>query len=208
MDNFPDYILDALRRVGLARREYQEYASIEALKLLQDGFNAEINLPPGTGKTLISQIIGCIWLRQNDRDRRKVLCIVPTSNLLGQHFQYCQWWAGESKLCVPLEISPGWIRSKSIWHQKRAEQSDFWFAMPELFFNAVNNAYVPDDTLAHVGLVIIDEYDAFSVGLIRAEGHQFRFDKDFDKLAMRLMAHERRYLLMSATPARSSDKED
>ncbi len=207
MDALPDYILDALQRVGLARREYQEYASIEALKLLQAGINAEINLPPGTGKTLISQIIGCIWLKQAENSKRKVLCIVPTSNLLDQHFRYCQWWTEESGLCVPLQISAEWVRSKSVWHQKRAEQSDFWFAMPELFLNAVNNAYIMDDTLTHLGLVIIDEYDAFSVSLIRAEGHQLRFNKDFDRLVTRLMGYERRYVLMSATPAQSIDEE-
>jgi ERCC4-related helicase len=206
-DSLPDYIIAALHRAGLSRRRYQEMACLEALRLLRSGENAEINLPPGTGKTLISQIIGCIWSREGEATSAKVLCIVPTSILREQHYGYCVWWAGESGLCQPLEFTSDWVRRKGIWHQKKVEQGSFWFALPELFYNAVQSAHVPFEILDTVGLVIFDEYDAFSIGVLRAEGHKLRFTKDSERLIQLLEHKERRYLLMSATPAQHRSDE-
>jgi ERCC4-related helicase len=201
-DSLPDYIITALHRSGLSRRSYQEKACLEALRLLRGGENAEINLPPGTGKTLISQIIGCIWSRESQETSAKVLCIVPTSALREQHYTYCARWAEGSGLCKAIEFTSDWIRKKGIWHQKKVEQSNFLFALPELFFNAVQSAHVPFEILESVGLVIFDEYDAFSIGILRAEGYKLRFTKDCARLIELLEHKERRYLLMSATPAR------
>jgi hypothetical protein len=56
-------------------------------------------------------------------------------------------------------------------------------------------------------LVIFDEYDAFSIGVLRAEGYKLRFTKDSEHLIALLKQRERRYLLMSATPAQNHGDE-
>jgi len=197
----PPYVILALQRAGLGRRHYQEHACTEALKLLQDGANVEINLPPGTGKTLIGQIIGCIWIREQGK-HNKVLCVLPSSNLRQQHHEYCLRWAAEPRLCTPLEITSQWVSSKRIWHQGLAEKADFWFILPELFCNAIQSAHITGELLRRIGLVILDEYDSFSIGVLRAEGENLRFSKDFQRLLGILDRPDYRYLLMSATPAR------
>jgi ERCC4-related helicase len=196
----PDYILAALARVDLSRRAYQAVAATEALRIVRDSRNAEINLPPGTGKTLISQIVGCVWLAERRAAAEKVLCVVPSSILRRQHHDYCAWWAGT--LCKPLEISSRWRSSTGVWHQKNAQASDFWFTLPEIFCNAVDSALIPEEELDRVTLVILDEYDAFSIGVLTARGERLRFTKDYERLIEILRRRERSYLLMSATPAR------
>jgi superfamily II DNA or RNA helicase len=207
VDGLPDYILAALDRVGLSRRKYQKTASFEALSLLRRGENAEINLPPGTGKTLISQIIACIWLREGRASSQKVLCVVPSSTLREQHYDFCGWWAKGGGLCRPLEISSRWLDDKGVWHQMNVSNSDFWFALPEVFCNAVDTAYISMEQLDLISLVILDEYDAFSIAVLRAEGERLRFSKDCQRLLNLLEKRERRYLLMSATPARHREDE-
>lgn len=202
----PAYVLRALDRAGLTRRGYQEHACLEALHTLELGKNVEINLPPGTGKTLISQIIGCIWIREHAA-RNKVLCVLPSSNLRQQHHEYCFWWASESQLCIPLEITSAWISNKRVWHQGVAQRANFWFVLPELFSNAVASAHITGELLREISLVILDEYDSFSIGVLRAEGENLRFSKDFGRLFEILGRSKRSYLLMSATPARSAEED-
>jgi len=204
--SLPAYILRALDRAELSRRPYQATAATEALRAIRSGRNAEINLPPGTGKTLISQIVGCIWLVEHQM-AEKVLCVVPSSILRAQHHDYCDWWAGESKLCKPLQVSPEWKASTNVYHQVNARKTDFWFSLPEIFCNTVDSAQIPEDALDRVTLVILDEYDAFSIGILTARGQRLRFTKDYARLLEILRRRERRYLLMSATPARHHDLE-
>src|SRR4051794_27372578 len=109
LEDLPAYILHALHRVGLSRRTYQRTASLEALRILRRGKNAEINLPPGTGKTLITQIIACIWLEERITKEEKVLCIVPSSALQEQHYYYCEWWASDVTPLKPLEVNSEWL---------------------------------------------------------------------------------------------------
>lgn len=199
----PPYILVALARVGLARRQYQEHACTAALRTLEQGNNVEINLPPGTGKTLISQIIGCIWIREHPA-KNKVLFVLPSSNLRQQHHEYCFWWASESGLCLPLEITSAWISNKRVWHQGVAQKANFWFVLPEVFCNAVATAHITGDLLRDISLVILDEYDSFSIGVLRAEGENLRFSKNFERLLEILSQSKRSYLLMSATPTHST----
>jgi superfamily II DNA/RNA helicase len=202
----PEYIIRALAQAGLTRREYQEHACSEALRTLEQGKNVEINLPPGTGKTLISQIIGCIWIREK-QVRNKVLCVLPSSNLRQQHYEYCLWWAAEAGLCNPLEITSTWISNKRFWHQGVAQKADYWFVLPELFCNAISTAHITSELLRQVSLVVLDEYDSFSIGVLRAEGENLRFSKDFERLIEILGRLERSYVLMSATPARPGQDE-
>jgi RecG-like helicase len=202
----PSYILAAIDHAdGLARRIYQTTAAMEAFRILRAGGNAEINLPPGTGKTLISQIVACMWLREQ-LAAAKVLCVVPTSILRRQHFNYCEWWAG-GQLCTPLEISSEWSGSRRVWHQKSAEQSDFWFTLPQIFSNVVDTSRIPPGALDQVTLVILDEYDAFSIGILTERGQRLRFTKDYARLLEILRQRPRSYLLMSATPARHQKDE-
>ena len=198
----PPYILRALDRVELSRRIYQATAATAALRVIRGGRNAEINLPPGTGKTLISQIVGCVWLQERREAGEKVLCVVPSSVLRAQHHSYCVWWAGDARLCTPLEVSSEWKASTNVWHQVSARQTDFWFSLPEIFCNTVDSSQIPADALDRITLVILDEYDAFSIGILTAGGHRLRFTKDYTRLLEILQRRERRYLLMSATPAR------
>ncbi len=202
----PEYILRALAQAGQTRRGYQEHACIEGLRTLEQGKNVEINLPPGTGKTLISQIIACIWIRENET-RNKVLCVLPSSNLRQQHHEYCLWWAAEAGLCKPLEITSTWISNKRFWHQGVAQNANFWFVLPELFCNAVSTAHITGELLRQISLVILDEYDSFSIGVLRAEGENLRFSKDFERLIEILGRSKRSYVLMSATPARPTQDE-
>lgn len=86
-------------------------------------------------------------------------------------------------------------------------RSDFWFALPEVFCNAVDTAYISMAELDLISLVILDEYDAFSIAILRAEGERLRFSKDCQRLLDLIGKQERRYLLMSATPARHRNNE-
>jgi hypothetical protein len=203
-DGFPQYIIAALQRAGLSRRLYQETATLGAIRLLREGKNPEIDLPPGTGKTLIGQIVGCMWIRElATGSTGKVLCVLPSSILREQHHAYCSWWAGGAGLCRPLEIASEWVHSRSIWHQKQATESDFWFTLPRVFCNAVESGHIPFRALRQVGLVILDEYDTFSVSVLRAGGYDLRFSRPSARLFDILGRRERRYLLTSATPARA-----
>jgi len=203
----PDYVITALDRVGLERREYQEFACLEALDLLRNGENAEINLPPGTGKTLIGQMIACSWIRESALRNRKVLCILPSSILREQHYYNWVLWTSEIEQCRALEITSEWVRSRSVWHQGQAENRHIWFALPMLFCNAVDSGCIPFSALSQVGLVVIDEYDAFSIAVLRAGGYSLRFSKPAERLYRVLEASCPRYLLLSATPARSGGDE-
>ena len=201
-EGLPGYIIDALQKADFSARKYQEIASLEALRILKNGMNAEINLPPGTGKTLISQIIGSIWIRESDPSVGKVLCVVPTSALREQHYHY-SWWAEYSNLCRPLELSAERLKRKGSAHREFFLEKNFWFALPESFCNAYELGYIPYKALASVGLVIIDEYDAFSIRILKFEGYKLRFSKDYERLMGALNQKNRQYLLMSATPAHS-----
>jgi hypothetical protein len=95
-----------------------------------------------------------------------------------------------------------------VWHQKSAEQSDFWFTLPQIFSNVVDTSRIPPGALDQVTLVILDEYDAFSIGILTERGQRLRFTKDYARLLEILrQCPRRRYLLMSATPARHQKDE-
>jgi ERCC4-related helicase len=175
------------------------------LRILNRGKNAEINLPPGTGKTLITQIIACIWLEERRAKGEKVLCVVPSSVLREQHYDYCDWWASGVTLCKPLEVNSKWADNTRVWHQLQAQKTNFWFSLPEVFCNAVEQARIPMDALDRITLVIFDEYDAFSIRVLRAAGERLRFAKDYERLMGLLELRKRRYLLTSATPARHQE---
>lgn len=202
-EGLPDYIIRALERAGLERREYQESAYLKALELLRNGENAEINLPPGTGKTLISQMIACSWIKESASSSSKVLCVLPSSILREQHYYNWVWWASDIEMCTPLEVSSEWMRHRGVWHQGQVENRNIWFALPSLFCNAVDAGYIPLGALNRVGLVVIDEYDAFSIAVLRAGGYRLRFSRPAERLSNILDGQDRRYLLLSATPART-----
>lgn len=94
--------------------------------------------------------------------------------------------------------------NKRVWHQAEAAKADLWFVLPEVFYNAVQTAHITVELLQSIGLVILDEYDSFSIGVIRAEGEHLRFSKHFEHFLEIFEKSDRRYLLMSATPARRS----
>ena len=93
-----------------------------------------------------------------------------------------------------------------MWHQKQAERSDFWFALPGVLCNAVESAHITFRAIKEVGLVLLDEYDAFSVSVLKSEGYSLRLSKPSEQLFSILERRDRRYLLTSATPARVSNE--
>lgn len=195
---YPSDITAAIRAGGFSDRFYQRYAVYQALEVLVAGKNAEVVLPPGTGKTLIAQIVAVLWARRSAAADQRVLFLLPTRLLREQHFYVCLNWA--EALCGPLEVSSEWLRNRAAWHANLIEKHNFYFALPVSLEGGLQSGKFSATSWAQVGLVICDEYDAFSVGILRAEGMGERDSKSFDALRESLAQRKRAFLLMSATP--------
>ena len=195
---FPQYIIEALRKAKLGRRKYQQTAVSKAINILTGGNNAEITLPPGTGKTLISQIIGCVWLNSIN-SHSKILTVLPSRPLSAQHFQHITYWAGVAGLCKPLLLSSIFFSKRNLIHGAYLAKSNYWFTLPEIFLNKIGT-YITPRFLNEIDLVIIDEYDAFSIGVLRDFGYSHEFSKDLNNLMDLFDFSRQRFLLLSATP--------
>ncbi|MBV8278261.1 MAG: DEAD/DEAH box helicase family protein [Verrucomicrobia bacterium] len=93
-------------------REYQAETVIKAVSLLNEGKNTEVCCPPGTGKTLIGQMVLSVW---HDHADARVLCVVPNTNLLQQHFDMSNW-AYQARLWEPLKVDAKWRSRRSFSH--------------------------------------------------------------------------------------------
>ena len=198
--SYPNYIVTALKKAKLSIRKYQEIACCKSITFIREGKNVEINLPPGTGKTLISQIISIIWLKESDDKTKKSLFILPSTNLLQQHADYCFLWAGLSGLCNVISINSEFIKNKRIDHQMAISESNMIFSMPKILYNSIQNGYFTESDLHQIGLVVVDEYDALSIGILTSYGIVIKFNKSYEKLMDILNNIDSKYVLLSATP--------
>jgi superfamily II DNA or RNA helicase len=207
-DRLPRFIVDAITAYGYDLREYQAEATLKAISLLSSGKNAEICLPPGTGKTLISQMIASIWLNRRAEEYSRVLCLVPNTNLLYQHFSMSDW-AYQARLWEPLKIETNWRRQRRRVHEADLNDSRVWFALPRQLVNAIERDDISRNFLESVSLVIVDEYDFFSKSILGDEPQQTLAFKD-DMLALQqvLQSRERSFLFMSATPPKYDVSEE
>lgn len=196
-NTYSQRISNAIEAVNFENREYQCYAVKQVLKELKSN-NVELNLPPGTGKTLISQIVASEWLEC--RKDEKCLCILPSSVLLDQHYNFCCFWAKYQNLLSPLKIDSEWIRRKGVPHTNYFNHMNMWFSLPELLSNNLEKNIIPRQSLKRISLIIIDEYDSFSLGILRSEGVSTSFNKPFLSLLKKLEDINCRYFLLSATP--------
>jgi ERCC4-related helicase len=196
--DYPNYIKSALRAGDFNERNYQKYAVSKAMEVLRSGQNAEIVLPPGTGKTLIAQIIACRWRHEEPTCRSRILFLLPTRVLREQHCTTCDRWARD--LCLPLEVSGEWLNDRRPWHADEVRKRYVYFALPRSLHGGLQKGKFPADCWSKIGLVVIDEYDAFSVGILTAEGVRERVSKNLSILVSDLKSRTRGFLLMSATP--------
>lgn len=197
--HIPEYIYSAIEKVGFEKRTYQTKAIINSLDILLNGNNVEINLPPGTGKTLISQIISCIWILEYFPNN-KVLFILPSRILSKQHFEFFEKWAYfGTNLCNPVLISSQWANTKNIPHQETLRERNPWFTTPGIFANRIGKI-IPYEILPLINLVIVDEYDAFTIGVMQSYGINQRFSIALSNLFEWFDVEKKNYLLLSATP--------
>lgn len=203
---YPDYVRDALQQSGFEERDYQKVAVAGALSLLRKRRSAEIDLPPGTGKTLVGHIVAWIWEREI-RKSNCVLILVPSTVLREQHSHaFCQWIPRGD--CPSIEWSTEWLKSKKVWHPQRAEHSRVFFALPESLAASIRSGQMPHTVWDRIGLVIVDEYDSFSLGTLLAEGadlvgndrENIQLKLSLSSLVPHLKSSPRVYLRLSATP--------
>jgi superfamily II DNA or RNA helicase len=194
----PEYLVRALTEYGYEVRDYQAEVVSKSLSLLITGVNVGISLPPGTGKTLIGQMIASLWLSRHSEAR--VLCVVPNTNLLVQHY-IASDWAFQARLWTPLKIDSEWRRNKQISHDTQATEAKVWLALPTQFERATQTGDLRRDLAASLSLVIVDEFDSFSKVIISDEGNQTLAFKD-QMLALRRAVHDPacQFVFMSATP--------
>jgi hypothetical protein len=168
--------------------------------LLSAGSNSEICLPPGTGKTLIGQMIASLWLNRRTEAPSRVLCVLPNTNLLYQHFAMSNW-AYQARLWEPLKIDSKWRSNRQRSHDADLLASRVWFSLPRQLAHALQSADVPRELLGAVSLVILDEYDSFSKAILYDEPHpSLSFKEDMITLRTILDNQQCWYVFMSATP--------
>jgi len=204
--HYPSYVADALRDAGLEERDYQKIAVAGTLDLLRHHKSAEVDLPPGTGKTLVGHISAWIWTRELSKRSNRVLVLVPSTILLEQHSYAFSRWVPRGD-CPSIEWSSEWLKSKNKWHAQRAEESSVFFALPEALAGSIESGQMPQTVWNRIGFVVVDEYDAFSLGTLQAEGAGLRNDRESVELKLNLsslVTHLRKparlYLRLSATP--------
>lgn len=197
----PTYIVKAIRAHEYELREYQAEAVIKAVSLLNHSRNTEICLPPGTGKTLIGQMILSVWL--HDHVDERVLCVIPNTNLLEQHFEMSNW-AYQARLWEPLKIDARWRSRRRLSHDSDLQNARVWFALPGQLAQAVADDDISRLFLNTVSLVVVDEYDSFSKAILGDEPDaRLEFKKDMQSLQRALKGKNRMFLFMSATPAKA-----
>ena len=82
-----------------------------------------------------------------------------------------------------------------------------FFTLPEALASSIESGQMPQTVWNRIGFVVVDEYDAFSLGTLQAEGAGLRNDRESVELKLNLsslVAHLREptrlYLRLSATP--------
>lgn len=198
-NEIPEYIFTTLEKAGYEKREYQIYAINKILENLKMGINVELNLPPGTGKTIISQIVSVIYQKEIKKDK-KILFLLPTKILLYQHFLVYESWAyNKNYLCKPLLLDSNWFNNKRIYHQQKLHESSILFSLPQVFRNNIG-IRIPYSILHEIELLIIDEYDVFTIEVMRSYGIHNIFSKTFENLLHEFKINNKQFLILSATP--------
>ena len=201
---YPEYILRALQNAGFEERDYQKVAVSGVVSLLQRGKAAEVDLPPGTGKTLVGHIVAWMWVHDLGSARNRVLILVPSTILLEQHSRVFQQWVPYSQ-CPSIEWSSEWLSSRRVWHAQQAENARVFFALPQALAGSIRSGRMPQSVWSTIRLVIIDEYDAFSLGAIAAESldpqqASIHLKLSLSSLVNSLQETSRVYFRLSATP--------
>jgi superfamily II DNA or RNA helicase len=197
----PQHVVRALSQYGYEIRDYQAEAVCRSISMLTAGTNVGISLPPGTGKTLISQIIATLWLERHQERTERVLCIVPNTNLLMQHYVSSNW-AFQGRLWNPLKVDTEWRNNKQISHDTEATEATVWFALPSQLERGLERGDIRNDLINSISLIVVDEFDSFSKVILSEEGEErtLAFKEQMLSLGRALGERERRFVFMSATP--------
>jgi superfamily II DNA/RNA helicase len=175
-----------------AARRYQIKTAVQAVLCALAGRNAAIELPTGTGKTLIACLVAVLW--KDVRPHSRILLIVPSRTLVGQHFEVALWVARElvvDRLTDDQAGDPGSQR-------RTLTRGAFIVSTPGVLASAISRGVTDAAVVQSFDLVIVDEFDQF---VVRDEGERETLAR-WAVHWQRLEAHlpkDARYLIKSAT---------
>lgn len=181
---------------AIEARAYQIDAALDCGRLLLEQKNCSLELPTGTGKTLIACLLVDYWLSTNPK--RTAIVIVPNRTLVNQHREVFQWLAPR----WPTFSIPDSAASKGGWIRAIAQRARIVISTPLILANAVSLRSYPKVLAEQIGLVVVDEFDAFLTLEVSREDTA-RYHKGFDLLVTQL-ANDCRYMVTSATLPRGA----
>jgi superfamily II DNA or RNA helicase len=173
-------------------RSYQIATAIRAFVVTALGANAAIEMPTGTGKTIVACILTTFWLRAFPDDR--VLLIVPSRTLVGQHGHVAAWLARRFGVIALTET----IGRDRFALAAALTRSRLIVSTPGLAAGALRRRLVDSRVRASFRLAIIDEFDQFLTESMGQEGEVARHHQALETLLLELPA-DARLLLKSAT---------
>lgn len=200
------YLEDALRRGAAINaydvRSYQITAAFKAASALCEDQHAVLTLPTGTGKTVICGMTAALF--RQARPESRVVITAPRRTLLIQLRDRSRWLnptASTAIVGVDKRQNDQFIRAA--FHH-----APVIFGMPEFLARRLAGGVVPADQIARIGLLIVDEFDAFLTLRYLAKGVAADFHDPFAALKAALPADCRLMLVSATTPEAAPPKPD
>lgn len=190
------YLRQALRRASSLQsydeRPYQVTAARKSAAAVLDGKHAVLTLPTGTGKTLVCGMAAALYLRERPDER--VVFTAPRRTLLSQLRDRSRW-LGPTVTTGAVGLDPREGQQRVI---AAFDYSKVLFGMPEFLANRIGSGLLEKSATDRIGMLIVDEFDAFLTLRYLARGEAVSFHEPLSAL-MSALRPECRLLLVSAT---------
>ncbi|UAL10153.1 DEAD/DEAH box helicase [Caulobacter segnis] len=179
-------------------RTYQVTAAFKAATQLCNGHNAVLTLPTGTGKTVICGMTAALF--KQARPDARVVITAPRRTLLSQLHARSRWLNPTASTAI-VGADP---RQDDRFVRAAFHHVPIVFGMPEFLTRRLQRRVVPQDQVASIGLVIVDEFDAFLTLRYLAKGVVAGFHEAFAELRAAIPDDCRLLLVSATTPEASS----
>ncbi|OWY03753.1 hypothetical protein B6V75_10050 [Thioclava sp. F1Mire-8] len=173
-------------------RAYQITAARKCASALLDGRHSVLTLPTGTGKTLICGMAAAVYLRENPGER--VVVTAPRRALISQLATRSRWLNPTS----PTRAIGTDPRENDQHVRAAFAHAEVIFSMPEFLTRRIRQDVIREDRVADIGLLIVDEFDAFLTQRYLASGVRVSFHEAFQSL-LDAVPESCRILMVSAT---------
>ena len=173
-------------------RSYQITAATKAANELLAGRNAVLTLPTGTGKTVVCGMTAALVMAEQPDAR--TLFTAPRRSLLSQLFNRSRW-INPTVPSVALGSDP---RETDQHVYAAVHYGRLIFGMPEFLGNRLLSDLLPNDLIAQLRFLIIDEFDHFLTLRYRARDVTASFHDALETL-LTCLGPSCRLLLVSAT---------